>query len=268
MHKITLLLLSLIFPAYLTIAQDFIPSSAAGGRSQLRYFIDQELIYPQSALATQTEGEVRLKYIINEKGQVESVIFTDKVSPDCDQETLRIFNMLEWNPATKMGLPVVDSGNFSIDFNIKKYNRLCKQRGFTYHLYPFEPTDTSGTIFYYRNLDAAPHPVFTNSKINLAGFIAANLKYPDAAIKQNLSGTVKVGFIVEPHGKISNLTILNSLGAGCNEEAIRIVRLLKWMPGIKDNMAVRTRMSISINFNLESGPDGNFNPTIKSSYGG
>jgi hypothetical protein len=43
---------------------------------------------------------------------------------------------------------------------------------------------------------------------------------------------------------------------------------MKWMPGVKDNKAVRTRMSISINFNLESGPDGNFNPTIKSSYGG
>jgi TonB family protein len=176
--------------------------------------------------------------------------------------------MLEWNPATRMGLAVADSGTFNMEFNIKKYNRLCKKRGYSYHLYPFEPADTSGTIYYYRNLDVAPYPIFTNSKINLAGFIAANLKYPDAAIKQNLSGVVKIGFIVEPHGKISNLTILNSLGAGCNEEAIRIVRLMKWMPGVKDNKAVRTRMSISINFNLESGPDGNFNPTIKSSYGG
>jgi protein TonB len=113
-----------------------------------------------------------------------------------------------------------------------------------------------------------PSPIFTTPAINLAGYIAANLKYPEAAIKQNLSGNVKLGFVVEPHGKISNLMILNSLGAGCNEEAIRLVRLIKWMPGIKNDLAVRTRMSISINFSLESGPEGNFNPNIKSSYGG
>ena len=176
--------------------------------------------------------------------------------------------MIEWDPATKIGIPVADSGTFEVEYNLKKYNRLCKRRGYSQILIPYEPMDTSGTIYYYRNLDVAPHPIFTNKDINIAGYIAANLKYPDAAIKQNLSGTVKLGFVVENHGKISNLRVLTALGAGCNEEAIRIVQLMKWMPGIKNDLAVRTRMSISINFNLESGPDGIFNPNIKSSYGG
>ena len=268
MRRIIFLFLSIPLMLNMLHAQEVIPSLPAGGKSQMKYFIEQELIYPEVALQNKTEGKSRLRYFVDEKGHIPYITFLSRVSPECDEETLRIFNMLEWDPATKIGIPVADSGIFEVEYNIKRYNRLCKRRGYSYHLIPYEPRDTSGTIYQYRDLHIAPHPIFTNSNINIAGYIAANLKYPDAAIKQNLSGTVKLGFIVEPHGKISNLRILTSLGAGCSEEAIRIVQLMKWKPGIKNDLAVRTRMSISINFNLESGPDGNFNPNIKSSYGG
>ena len=267
MRKLVFLLLSVPVLFNLLHAQEIIHSSPAGGKSQLKYFIDQELIYPEVALQNNSEGKSLLRYFVDTKGQISHIKYLSSVSPECDEETLRIFNMIEWEPATKIGLPVADSGLFEIEYNLKKYNRLCRRRGYSYHLNPYEPMDTSGTIYHYRHLDVAPHPIFTHPDINMAGYIAANLKYPDAAIKQNLSGTVKLGFIVEPHGKISNLRILTPLGAGCSEEAIRIVRLMKWMPGIKNDLAVRTRMSISINFSLESGPDGIFNPNIKTSYG-
>lgn len=268
MNKLLLISGLLLFFVIRLAAQEIVPASPCGGKPQLKYFIEQELIYPEKALNQNLEGDVSLRYKINEKGQVANVIFLNRLSPECDAEAKRIFDMIEWAPATRLGITIPDSGTFNINFNIKKYNRLCKSRGYKYHLMPFEPIDTSRLVYQYRNLHVAPYPIFTNNNINLAGFIAANLKYPDAAIKQNVSGTVKLGFIVEPHGKISNLTVLNSVGAGCNEEAIRLVRLLKWMPGVRDNMAVRTQMSISINFNLEQGPDGNFNPNVKSSYGG
>ncbi|MFH1121695.1 MAG: energy transducer TonB [Bacteroidota bacterium] len=248
--------------------QDFIPAQPIGGRQQLRYFIEQELIYPAAESDAGKEALVTLYYKIDEKGQVEYVRFLDKSAQSFNQEAMRIFRMLEWEPATFRSVPVADSGHFDIDFNIRKYRRICKQRGYSLHLYPFEPTDTSGKIYLYRNLETAPHPIFTNDKINLAGFIAANLVYPEAAIKQNVSGIVKISFVVESHGRISNTSIVNSLGAGCNEEALRLIRMIKWMPGTVNRMAVRTRMSISIHFNLDPGPDGNFNPNIKSSYGG
>lgn len=266
--KWTWLLMLCLFPCFVAVPQEYIHIQPAGGRGQLRHFIDQELVYPETCLASGTEGKVMIAFKASEKGQIEFVRYHQKLSPACDREAMRIFRMTEWHPATYLGIPVADSGMFEIEFNIKKYKRLCKSRGYSGHFYPFEPTDSSGIVYYYRNLETAPRPIFTNDKINLAAFIAANLQYPDAAIKQNLSGVVKVGFIVEPHGRPSNIQILNSLGAGCNEEAIRIVRLIKWMPGTVNHMAVRTRMSISINFSLEPGSNGNAVPNIRSSYGG
>jgi len=258
----------LSFLSYQISAQEFTCPQPVGGKIQLKQFIEQELMYPENSLVAGTEGIVSICSKINQKGQVTSVNFRNRVSHDCDREALRIIRMLEWEAGTHRGIPIEDSCTIDIEFNIRKYNRLCKLRGYTSHLYPYEPMDTSGILYLYRNLETAPHPVFTSDKISLAGFIAANLVYPEAAIKQNLSGVVKIGFIVEPHGRISNPRILNSVGGGCNEEALRVVKLLKWMPGTVNRLAVRTRMSISINFNQEQGPDGNFNPIIKSSYGG
>lgn len=263
-----LLIFLLSFPVLYLYSQDFMPAQPLGGKQQLKYFIQSEIIYPQADLASGTEGTVQLRYGIDEKGQVSFVSFSKKVSAGCDREALRIFRMIGWEPARLRSIPVKDTGSIEIEFNIRKYNRLCRNRGYSAILYPYEPVDTSGMIYAYGKLDTAPHPIFTNDQINLAGFVAANLNYPEAAIKQNVSGVVKLLFIVEPHGRVSNIQIANSVGAGCNEEAIRILRLIKWMPGTVNRKAVRTEMSMSINFSFDRGRDGNFNPTVKSSYGG
>jgi periplasmic protein TonB len=55
---------------------------------------------------------------------------------------------------------------------------------------------------------------------------------------------------VEPYGLISNVNVNDPLGAGCKEEAIRLVKLLRWMPGILNGKAVRVLMNLSITFNL------------------
>lgn len=257
----------LILPGFIR-AQEVTPIHPVGGNKQLKHFIAQELLYPDSCLQKGTEGVVAIRFTTDNTGSVLNYRLAQSVSPGCNIETIRIFNMIEWVPALRLGIPQADSGTFEIEFNLKKYRRLVRQRGYSMHYYPYEPMDTSGIIYNYTDLNTAPHPIFTNDKISLSGFIAANLKYPDAAIKQNMSGIVKVGFIVEPHGKISNLRIIEPLGAGCNEETIRLVNMLKWMPGTYERLAVRTRMSLSIIFTLDSDTNGQFGPKVKSSYGG
>lgn len=248
-------------------AQDFIKSQPVGGKHQLDYFIDQELIYPPDMYDDGIEGKVFFLFDIDEKGLISNV--RDIVSPheSALNEVMRIFKLIEWVPATFRGYPTKDTKHFEVEFNIKKYNRLCKSRGYKSILNPFEPIDSSNTIHWYRTLDSTPHPIFADNNQNLASYIAANLKYPELAIRQNVTGVVKLNFVVETNGKISNLIIVNSVGAGCNEEAIRILRSLKWMPGILYEKAVRTRTSLSISFSLDPSNNGLFNPVVKSSYG-
>lgn len=234
----------------------------------MHYFIDQELLYPEISLNKGIEGKVSFKFTIDEKGipcEFNNIVYPDSLTL---LETIRIFSLIEWLPATLGGVPVKDIGHFEIDFSIKKYNRLCKARGYSQILNPYEPIDSSGKIYWYRNLHKAPYPIFAESRQSLSSFISEHLKYPELAIKQNISGIVTLGFVIETNGKISNLEILNSVGAGCNEEAIRLLRKIKWMPGIYDDKAVRTRTSMSVTFSLDPAGNGSFIPVVKSSYGG
>ena len=57
-------------------------------------------------------------------------------------------------------------------------------------------------------------------------FFYKNLKYPKEAQVKGIVGTVKVSFIIEKDGSTSNEKIINGLSKECNEEALRVVRLM------------------------------------------
>jgi len=62
-------------------------------------------------------------------------------------------------------------------------------------------------------------PAFPGGMKALSAFIKANLRLPDEARKEKITGRVFVSFVVERDGTISSPTILRSLGSGCDEEA-------------------------------------------------
>ena len=93
--------------------------------------------------------------------------------------------------------------------------------------------------------------------MTIGAFIARNIKYPESAYRQNLSGKVGLRFVVEPSGRNSNIKVLEPVGGGCTQEAVRLLQMIRWMPGIKNSMAVRTFMNIDIEFKLPE--DSNMN---------
>tara|TARA_B110000091_G_C13567844_1_gene371239 strand:- start:417 stop:695 length:279 start_codon:yes stop_codon:yes gene_type:complete len=78
------------------------------------------------------------------------------------------------------------------------------------------------------------------------------LEYPTDALKMGLKGQVVVSFVIEQSGQISNVTVLEPLAAGCTEEALRLIKSLKWYPAIVNEKAVRTQMTSSIGFGVSS----------------
>jgi protein TonB len=113
---------------------------------------------------------------------------------------------------------------------------------------PFEPVSSSLTIYTVKELDKAPEALLDSTYKSAQEFITQNLVLPEAALKLNLIGYVKLRFVIEPNGLPSNLMVIEPLGGGCTEEAIRIVQLLKWFPGIKNQEAVRTCYNLSFKF--------------------
>lgn len=83
-------------------------------------------------------------------------------------------------------------------------------------------------------------------------FLEKNLRYPEEAKQNHISGKVWVNFIVERDGRISNIEIEKSAGHGFDEEAVRVISMAPaWAPGIQNGQPVRVKYSLPINFHIE-----------------
>lgn len=231
-------------------AQEFIPACCYGGKKQFKDFLTEHMVYPRAELAAGKDGSVSLAFDISVKGTVEDIKIIQTSGSAFSREALRLFNLLLWKPAVVRGKNVRDHQELTIPFNCKHYPKMCRLRGYDTIAIPYYPVDTTLKVYAYRMTKIVPQPVFANGESSLQSFFVKNFHYPEAALKQNVTGIVKVRFIVETYGIISNVTVDNYLGAGCAEEAIRLVKLIRWKPGIFSGKAVRVEMSLSVTFGL------------------
>lgn len=87
-------------------------------------------------------------------------------------------------------------------------------------------------------------------------FIYANIKYPPIARENGVEGTVVVTFVVEKDGMVKDIKVLRDIGAGCGDEALRVVELMnkkdmKWTPGKQRGKSVRVQFNLPVKFKLQ-----------------
>lgn len=94
-------------------------------------------------------------------------------------------------------------------------------------------------------------PTFPGGDQKLFEFLSENTKYPQIAKESGVQGRVFVNFVVEPNGSISNVKVLRGIGSGCDEEAMRVVKLLPcFNPGKKRGEPVRVSYTLPVVFKL------------------
>ena len=86
--------------------------------------------------------------------------------------------------------------------------------------------------------------------------IYQNIKYPKAAREAGIQGTVVFGFTVKADGQLSNFTIIEGIGGGCDEEVLRIARTMPdWIPGKQDGKHVAVEYVLPVKFKLDTSED-------------
>ena len=83
------------------------------------------------------------------------------------------------------------------------------------------------------------------------GEIQRKIKYPEIARKAGVEGRVILQFIVNENGSVTEPAVVRGIGAGCDEEALRVVREAKFKPGKQRGKAVKVKMSLPITFKLK-----------------
>ena len=111
-------------------------------------------------------------------------------------------------------------------------------------------------------------PVYPGGKRSFREFVAENLVYPEEALSKGVQGTVYLEYTVDNIGQVENITVTHGIGHGCDEEAIRLVRLLSY-PSVRNRgVKLKVKMKTRIAFVLPapSSDTSNAESGIKISY--
>ncbi|MBL7873289.1 MAG: TonB family protein [Cyclobacteriaceae bacterium] len=82
-------------------------------------------------------------------------------------------------------------------------------------------------------------------------YVNTRITYPAAARRMGVEGKVFVEFIVSKTGELTDVHAVKGIGAGCDEEAERIIKdSPPWNPAKQRGKPVRQRMVLPITFKL------------------
>lgn len=109
---------------------------------------------------------------------------------------------------------------------------------------------------YVKPLDEGPQLIaqeMPDVEGGILKYVSSHLRYPDVARENHTQGTVAISFVVEKDGSITNVKALNekTVGDGCEEEAMRVIKSGKWKPGKNNGQAVRVQLTLPVRYKLQ-----------------
>ncbi|GAB3170267.1 TonB family protein [Telluribacter humicola] len=95
-------------------------------------------------------------------------------------------------------------------------------------------------------------PEFPGGIQEMYKYLAQNIRYPAEAKEKRVQGKVLVSFVVGERGAIRDPKITKGLGAGIDEEALRVVlNMPAWQPAKQDRRPVPVVYTLPIQFTIE-----------------
>lgn len=93
-------------------------------------------------------------------------------------------------------------------------------------------------------------PVYPGGTKAMQEFLKMNKKYPAKAQELKTEGTVTIRYTINYQGNVIHTNVVAGVGSGCDEEAQRIVSLLKFNVPKTRKMKVQYHKTIHIHFRL------------------
>ncbi len=95
-------------------------------------------------------------------------------------------------------------------------------------------------------------PTYPGGEGELISYLSKTVMYPSQAREFKVQGLVVARFVIESDGSISNIEVLRGIGAGCDEEAVRVIEgIPNWSPGVQNGNYVPVMYTLPIRFVLK-----------------
>ena len=237
----------ILFSGMHLTAQITAPQPIAGHEVTEDY-ITRTLVYPEADLEQGNSGKVVVGMHIDAQGVASNYTIKSSFREAASPIALHLVKTILWEPATNIGIPMDYDYEYEVSFSARSYKRYWKR-----HERPVVPldleADTSYKIYEYKQLEEVARPYFADGG-NMGQYIVNNMQFPAEAKEREIQGTVRLSFVVETDGSVSNIAIVNSVGGGCDNEAVRLLEETVWLPAEKNGMYVRSSNMQDITFNI------------------
>lgn len=111
------------------------------------------------------------------------------------------------------------------------------------------PSNKKNEIVDFASVEVLPE--FQDGMKGWIEYLKANLKYPEEAKKNKITGRVIMSFVVDKTGGLEDIKVLRGVEKSLDEEALRILRTSpKWKPGIQNGRPVKVAYTMPIFFQL------------------
>lgn len=229
-------------------------------------YLKRGIRYPTEAYNIDLQGNSQIKFSLKD-GHVGAISVVNKLGSGLETEVMRMVLSYRYFKSSQDGnylLPVsfTLSGAASAKKNpklsaVKGYKSLSKISVMGYKSDPVTaaslgeiPTDANDVKVYdFVSIDKQPG--FPGGMERFYKYLARAVNYPVEAQEKNVQGKVFLSFIVEKNGDLGDIKVERKLGAGTDEEAVRLLKASpRWIPGIYQGKTVRVKYNIPINFSL------------------
>jgi len=210
----------------------------ASGLYELQWESDFErapMVQPLPTNVTNAEAVITVRFEVRPNGTIGRIIPLRKMNPDLETEVLR--TLRSWRFARlPSGVPQqAQWGTITFRFTNVKQKTVLPSKIDDLE----EPEDDFFVV-----VEQMPQLIGGLKDIQ------EKVRYPQEARRMGIEGRVTVQFIVNEKGEPTNPRVIRGIGGGCDEEALRLIKLARFKPGLQRGVPVRVQYSLPIVFRL------------------
>jgi TonB family protein len=188
--------------------------------------------YTLDALAARVEGVLRLECVVQPDGSVSEGRVVTPLFPSLDAEALRYLADWKFKPGMKDGKAVPVRVEVEMSFSLKDSPESI----------PGPPLD-SPEVFKPSNEVTAPRLL-----------MEVKPQYTAQAMREKVQGRIRMACVVLQDGTVGDVRVNERLHPDLDREAVRTLRKWRFVPGMKDAVAVPVQVEVEMTFTLRSKP--------------
>ena len=230
----------------------------------LKKYLRRNLRYPLKAQKELITGMSYIGFTVSNSGKILNIKTLKEKSNVLSEEVKRVLESIENANTLNLNEPndYVISVNFGLEVSKGNGTRSMLSTELITNFEGRKELDDIAVIGYAEDISRVikqdsiydgvdQQAEYPGGMKEFAKYLQGHLKYPAAAQRANITGTVYTVFVVNKNGTASDFKTLKGISFGCDEEAMRVVQsVIKWNPGRHKGEVVKSTFIVPINFQL------------------